>query len=636
VTDEGAPDPFEMEKRERAEGEAEAEPETEAEPEAEPETEPESESELKSETPKNAWAAYLDPKSFKSTEEVSRPVTEMDAPPREKQAPPKTEKMERLPGDDIPHFQRIPGQPPPDLTSPPPGEKPAEDDTPPTQLAQATYQVWPPKPGTQSMDHREARQLAEKPEAAQRRRRWWQRPDPGEPAKNLVSHMGYNLAYEVVQAVTTAVVLGTLAFTLLGGQFADLYIWLRGPAPVSDDVRLVTISEEALYLWYPENPEPQVTPRGLLAELVRFLDEAGARVVVLDFLLDRPAAGDDELIAAARAHGAVVSAERFTVSEPVTGREFVRGTAPTLSTAIAAGVANFQEEQNQLFPKGDLLVRRAPLVRRVARASLSGAWPGNMDGAEQTDAEIRPAMALLGAWLYVGRESDRTVRADDLLYGLEKGCGGNPLQCELTLADLGLPPAPTPLHEPLEINYRGPEWSAEGIPTVRAAQVLRALGEAAMYRGLGIEVPMVPEELGALLDDKLVVVCRTDEVAAAAGDRFVTPYSFPLFRSADMAGGRVQAQVIDNLLAGTYVHHVPRWLTIPLTLLLLAAVWFSRKALRDDVHSVLWLLSCGVLVALGALLFRVTDGVVLDLGLPIAASLITLVLLRFHAWARER
>ena len=134
------------------------------------------------------------------------------------------------------------------------------------------------------------------------------RTDPDGPSMEPVSHLTHHLAYEVAQAMVVAAVLACLAFAGLGGRFADLYVWLRGPAPVSDQVSVLSIGDEALYLWDPADPAPEITPRALLAELVRFLDAAGARVIVLDILLDLPAAGDDVLAAAAASHGAVIGA----------------------------------------------------------------------------------------------------------------------------------------------------------------------------------------------------------------------------------------------------------------------------------------------------------------------------------------
>ena len=49
----------------------------------------------------------------------------------------------------------------------------------------------------------------------------------------------------------------------------------------------------------------------------------------------------------------------------------------------------------------------------------------------------------------------------------------------------------------------------------------------------------------------------------------------------------------------------------------------------------MWLAAPAALVVAGAVLFRVTDGLVLDLGLPVAACLVALLVLRLHGWALE-
>ena len=465
-------------------------------------------------------------------------------------------------------------------------------------------------------------------------RRWLKR-SPDELPMNPASRLTHHLGYEAAQAVFVALFLGVLAFVALGGQFGDIYVWLRAGAATSGEVSLLTIGEESLYLYDPHDAQPEVTPRGLLAELVRFADAAGARVIVLDILLDQAQPDDPVLAEAARAHGAVIAAERFVVTDPATGREFAAGLAPGFGHDIATGFANLQEEENALFSGGDLLVRRAPLVRRVARARLTGPWPTNVVGGEQTDSEVVPSLALLGAWLHVARGRSEQTDPSTLRRTLAAACGGGALACDLGAEGLGLPRIPGGLARPLEINFRGPE-SEDGIPTVRAAQALRVMGESALLRALGVEAPIaVPDDLASELRDRIVVVCRVDAGAAQSGDRFATPYAFPALMRADMTGGRIQAQVIDTLLSGRHVRHTGPWLAWPLAALLIAGVWWSQRRLRDDVHSLAWLIAGVALVALGAAVFRVTDGLVLDVGLPLTAMLVAVLVTRVRAWALE-
>jgi len=453
---------------------------------------------------------------------------------------------------------------------------------------------------------------------------------PMNPASRLTHH----LAYEATQAVVVAACLACLAFVALGGQFGDIYVWLRGSAPTSGQVSVLTIGEEALYLYAPDDPLPEVTPRGLLAELVRFADVAGARVIVLDILLDQAQPGDVELAEAALAHGGVVGAVRFQLTDPAHGREFAAGLAPTYGDSVSAGFANLREEENALFSGRGLLVRRAPLVRRVAGASLTGPWPTSLFSGEQNDPEIMPSLALMAAWLHVARGLGETASPASLGKTLGEACGGRPLRCDLATADLGLPRIPGDLGRPLEINYRGPE-SADGLPTVRAAQALRVMGEAALLQSLGVESPIaIPDELAGKLRDRVVVICRVDAGAAEAGDRFATPHS-PLLMRQDMSGGRIQAQVIDILLSGRHVRHTGPFLAWPLAALIVVGVWWTQRRLRDDAHSLAWVAVAFALVGLGALVFRWSDGLVLDLGLPLTALLVTLIVVRLKGWAME-
>lgn len=415
------------------------------------------------------------------------------------------------------------------------------------------------------------------------------------------------MSYETFVVGFTGLTVAILLFLVTRGQFEDLYLQARGVAPVSDQVALVSIGDEALYLWEPHAAERDVTPRAMLAQVVRFLDAAGAEVVVLDVLLDQPADGDAELLAAAEAFdGVVIAAERFVETEPKSGALFQAGIADGFGGAIQGGFANLQVEEPWLFSDAQL-VRRAPLVQEVSRARMSATWPLNIIGAEQSEAWQAPAMTLLAAV--------SLAHPDDALARIQSG-------------DLDLPNAPD-LAEPLLINFRGPERS-DPIPTLRAASILRAMGQTALAQQMGVDMPVVvPEELRRAVEGRVVVVGRVD---AAADDRFVTPYSWPLLVNHDMAGVRVQAQVIDTLLSGRHVRVVSRPLWI-LALGLGALVLWSRRWLRDDVHFVGWCAASGLLVVVGTVTFRVTDGLALDAGPPVGGILIPLLAAHVWEWA---
>lgn len=420
-------------------------------------------------------------------------------------------------------------------------------------------------------------------------RPWWRRAQPDEECEEPGSHLARAMAYETLVVVFTAIAFAVLVFLVSRGQFEDLYV-KSGGVEVSDEVVLLSVGEEALYLWDPADPEPAITSRALLGQLVRFADAAGAEVIVLDVLLDRPA-DDVPLLDAARASSApVVGATRFVGTEPVSGAEFAAGLAPIYGEVLHSGFANLQVEEPWLFSDVKL-VRSAPLQRTVSSARLGGPWPMNIIGAEQSDETTVESLAVVAARL----------------------AGAEPVLDE----------------DPLLIAFSGPERSGS-IPTVRAATALRALGASALAEAMGVEMPVtVPPEVAELMAGKVVVIGRVDE---AANDRFVTPYSWPLLVDEDMAGARVQATLIDQLITGrriTTVAGVASW--VP-ALAFVALVFLTRRRLRDDVHAVGWLGASVALVGGGLALFRVSD-VAFDVGPSIGCILVTLCAVHVWEWA---
>ncbi|MCB9677298.1 MAG: CHASE2 domain-containing protein [Alphaproteobacteria bacterium] len=448
---------------------------------------------------------------------------------------------------------------------------------------------------------------------------------------NVMTFMIRAMVYEVWVVGITGVAVTVLLFVALGSGITDLYLQFRGVAPVSGHVAQVTIGEEALYLWDPSSPNPEVTPRGLLAEVVRFLDEAGARVIVLDILLDQPAEDDLVLAEAARRHGAVVAAERYILTEPATGLQFQRGLVPAYDGAVAGGFANLHLQTTILSE--DLLVRGTPLVKRVTRARVEGRWPGNIVGAMQDDGAIVPSMALAAAWMYRQRQQGLSSRVVDFEHLLTERCRGTPLWCDLRLTDVGLPDVPVGLAQVLPINFRAPEHS-DPIPTVRAADILRIAGQSALMRQLDptIEVE-VPQQYRAVLRDKLVVVGRAgfDD----SGDRFITPFGFPAYLQADMAGCRVQAQIVDTLLSGRHVRLYRGAIAWFGASVLFGIVVLSYRQTSDRVHVTGWGAAGAGLVFFGAALFRLSDGIAIDTGPPVAGILCGLLWTHIRAWAQE-
>ena len=452
------------------------------------------------------------------------------------------------------------------------------------------------------------------------------------PADILVGH----LAFEVSNGIVVGILIALFAFVTLQGEFRDLYTWARGSAPSSGAVSLVTIGEEALYLWDPSDSQPEVTPRGLLARLVHFLDEAGARVVVLDVLLEETAESDDLLAAAGRAHGSVVAAERFRVSGPSTNSEFQVGLNSSYDGAIFGGFANLQLEEQMLF-QGDALVRAIPLTRRVHWARLSdGQWPlaaaSGLPGVERRTA----SMGLTAAWLHTVRKQGSKLSLGELQQKLradiDAACVGEDGHCEKGTEALGLAGSPETLDQALSLNFRGPEMN-NTIPTIRAADLLRAMLQVDTAALVGIDMQLdISEQLRSLIKGKVVVVGRVD---LAADDRHVTPYAFPTMLNADMAGCRVQAQFVDNLLSGTHIRVLPAWLSYLFALVLVCGIWGTRCRWRRAQHMLLW---SSVLLAfpfVGALWFSLTDGCTLEVAPTLLSGFVVLLSVHLSHWARE-
>ncbi len=439
---------------------------------------------------------------------------------------------------------------------------------------------------------------------------------------DAVARIGRDVAHEVVVNVAAALALGALAFVVLDGRIEGLYFKVRGPAPVSDQVAIIALDEETFYLWDPADPEPARTPRALLAEVVRFLTSAGAKVVVLDVLTDLPAAGDDVLVAATSAHGRVVAAERFTPGRGDDATPFAA--ASVLNGVATTAYANLGQEEQTLF-SGEMSVSAVPLVASVSRARLAGAFPLGLVGGFQDDDAPTPSMALAAAWLQVAGGAPAELTA-----ALGSRCGGTPVVCTASTADLGLPGSPLPLHADLSINFRGAE-GADHIPAISGARLLRSLGESALGKTLGLDLPIaVPDDLKQSLGGKVVLVGRVD---GAGGDHFVTPYSFPAMQQADMSGVRVQAQIIDTLLSGRHLRRIDGVTAWVAAVAALVAVLVSGRRNRA-LHLVFWTALCGVLLAGSTVLFGLTDGLVLDLAPTLGAILCGL--LGVHLYARAR
>ncbi len=439
------------------------------------------------------------------------------------------------------------------------------------------------------------------------------------------------IAHSLFGGIATTILGTILGFTAFGGLFLDIYANLAAPSESSEEVSLVTIGPEALYLWDANNPEPEVTPRDLLAVLVSALNDAGARTIVLDVLLDSPQENDDALAEAATKHGAVIGAEQSTVTQPRTGRLFAKGITPTLrgydTPAIYPAQANLFFTEPMLFT-GDLIFRGVHLAQLYQRSSIQGQWPDTIVGAREE--VISPSLSLAGAWLHRALEGSDTANFNTLLRELKDGCRVEKGQLDCDAHSVSeLPPFQTKLHQDFWLHHMGSEKN-DSLPFLPASTLLMLRAERETFRRLGIpneQLPPTefPDSVTNKLKDKLVVVGRVDKLGQTDADRYPTTYSFPLFKKHDMAGVRIQAQLMDALLSGRRVHFMPWWLNlllIPISILLTVALY---RKIPIVWQTGVWLAGVLFSVGVGYVLFVYMDGWVLELGPTITASLMTLM-----------
>ncbi len=402
------------------------------------------------------------------------------------------------------------------------------------------------------------------------------------------SRIGTDMARDTLAALLSFVLLGTFGFLGLGGSLVDAYQWslrLRTAAP-AEHTALVTIDEQALRMWNPEDPSPEITPRGLLAQVVRALDLAGAKVVVLDMLMAESSQEDVRLATAATAHGTVLVAERYVPSASRATLPFVQATTADLD-GLEPGLANLSMAASTFFSEV-LLVRGAPLLTEVHRARYRGRWPLSLTGEGSGQTLEMPALALLAA--------ARTVDMDPT---------------ELPRV---------PVSGVVRIPFRG-RAAVDGIPTVTASRLLGVLGQQELVASLGgVVTAELPADLAADLVGRAVLVCRVD---GEGQDRFSTPLGLPLANHADMSGCRIQAHLVEGLASGELVRvrgRVLGWLLVPLVVL---AVIRTRDWGTDRRYVGAWVGSAGLTFMLAVALFHLTGGVALALGPPLFAVLLT-------------
>jgi len=463
--------------------------------------------------------------------------------------------------------------------------------------------------------------------------------------------------------VVTALVTAMLGFMVLGGRFADVYMFLAGSEEVSGDVVLVSVGPESLYIWNPEEPAPELTPRAMLAEIVRVLDAHGAQVIALDVLLEGRRAGDEALALAARSHGAVIGGSQF-VEVPGFGEDFAGGISPALAdpffavdaSRVQSAHVNLFKEEPRHFSNTMVVRGVRPVVRTSWRAPLADDWRARANLL--LGAKTSVSLGLAGAWLYRARQSDPAASLESLIEYLDEVCPYDGPACDETGVS-GLPALGTSLFEPFSLNFLGSEESnrfdvvqardlltlAAGAPPlvpnsgdvfeptevpeageeVAGAEAVEPLGSVEADMGV-----LVDAKLAGRLEGKLVVVGRTDRMAI---DRHSTPYAFPLFTRHDMAGVLIQAQTMEAILTGRKIRAMGWW-TLLLTFLAVAGAGAVYRYLGAGRQFLVWGLSALGSLGVGHLLFSSFDGLVLELGGPVTASLLTLASCHLMAYAK--
>lgn len=431
------------------------------------------------------------------------------------------------------------------------------------------------------------------------------------------------LAYEVISVIWSGAALATIAWLVLGGRVEDLYrIAAGGRSDLSHEVATVVIGAEALAVWNPADPDPAGTPRALLATLVRFADEAGARTIVLDVLLDRPthgadmtAGGDEALQAAVERHGRVVGAVRY-VAGPAFGIPFVNGPPPVLARSLLPAFANLVGERPLLLQGAEapLIARAAWLSRSVNYVSTDSAWPSGVLTGETLENVRMPSLALAAAWL---QRAPATTPRGALQAALASCATPCTALGELNLHGVPVDAAPA-------VAFRGPA-DGDGIPTVDAATALRV---AALQTVAGI-----PTALSDTLRGKVVVIGR----ATGEEDLYLTPFSVPALSEADTRGYRIQAQIIDALLTGRRERLIgggwPAWVG---ALVVAGAVWRLEPRASRAVHALLVAVGMAGALAIGTATFWLTDGLALSLGPALGAAALTATATQLRGWVRDQ
>jgi adenylate cyclase len=379
----------------------------------------------------------------------------------------------------------------------------------------------------------------------------------------------------------------------------DLLLGARpAPAP-SGEVVLVGVDDESLaargqWPW----------PRYRLAMLVERLQQAGAAVVALDFLLAEPDRSSPEVIRAERARDGVDAGAAPPGAED--------GNTRRLAAALARGTTVLAYQL--AFPDGK--VAGAEPVPPAPPALVVTGAPGSAEGWPAPSGAIRSLPALTAAATAEGfanavKDADGTLRRTPLLLA-----AGDRALPSLALATLLLASTDRQVRRIREGGETSLVWGSRRIPVDRAGNLLlelpRAPGLFPFHSARAVLDGAVPAER---LRGKIVLVGAW---ATGMGDLHLVP-------SGRWARGlEIHASVIDTLRSGRFVAR-PGWArAAELVAVLLLGVASSVLLSRSGFKLSLGFVSAGSLgCALGAARLLAATGLYLS---PLVPALTPIVL----------
>jgi adenylate cyclase len=278
-----------------------------------------------------------------------------------------------------------------------------------------------------------------------------------------------------------------------------------------DDDTLLALKDDPLAFWAPH-----------FGEAMRVLDQAGARVVGLDFIYQ-------------------VSAEEWLRKLNLPDSEISRNYDAPLRAALAQGnkilithaVINNAGQFDQLFPPQDHLIL---LPKGVFDLGVANLHPDSDKHVRQFYAVMdpRPEAAGIGFAMQLAL---RAAGADPA--APEWQVGGRRLSRDI---------------EKRYIGYAGPPGT---VPT---------LSMNALLQPNALENPRIQA-----LKGKVAIIAANN---AGTSDVHFTPYSRGA-QADQMAGGEIHANIVETILSGRYPRALPLWLEVAYILGLVAvATWF--------------------------------------------------------------